>query len=217
VSKISPVILVGGSGKRPWPPSRESTPEQFVPLLGREPTFQPTLRRVADRGLFGRPVIATNDAYRLMAEQQAKDIGIAIDLLIEASRRDSGLAMATKAVAKTRKAGGRTNAGSRRQRSAGPSSARGTPCSMSATPTPKATSPRGRSSSKTSYARSWPLQVARRDGFPATSRTAIVHPRPGIHPSGRDHDAIRKSNTRSSCCSARNASRVKRPMQPDLW
>ena len=68
---ITPVILVGGSGKRLWPLSRESMPKQFVPLLGKQSTFQQTLLRVADRTLFGRPVIATNDSYRFMAEQQA--------------------------------------------------------------------------------------------------------------------------------------------------
>src|SRR5471030_766489 len=94
---ITPVILVGGSGKRLWPLSRESMPKQFVPLLGTQSTFQQTLERVADRNLFGKPVIATNDAYRFMAEQQAKDIGMEIDILVEPSRRDSGPAIAAAA------------------------------------------------------------------------------------------------------------------------
>src|SRR5476651_2457980 len=97
MSSIIPVILVGGSGKRLWPLSRESMPKQFVPLLGTQSTFQQTLERVADRGLFGRPVIATNDAYRFMAEQQAKEIGIEIDIVVEPERRDSGPAMAAAA------------------------------------------------------------------------------------------------------------------------
>ena len=97
MSLITPVILVGGSGKRLWPLSRESMPKQFVPLLGTQSTFQQTLQRVADRGLFARPVIATNDAYRFMAEQQAKEIGMEIDILVEPSRRDSGPAMAAAA------------------------------------------------------------------------------------------------------------------------
>ena len=49
MSLITPVILVGGSGKRLWPLSRESMPKQFVPLLGKQSTFQQTLQRVADR------------------------------------------------------------------------------------------------------------------------------------------------------------------------
>lgn len=94
---ITPVILVGGSGKRLWPLSRESMPKQFVPLLGKQSTFHQTLLRVADRSLFGRPVIATNDSYRFMAEQQAKEIGIEIDIVVEPERRDSGPAMAAAA------------------------------------------------------------------------------------------------------------------------
>jgi mannose-1-phosphate guanylyltransferase/mannose-6-phosphate isomerase len=102
MSLITPVILVGGSGKRLWPLSRESMPKQFVPLLGEQSTFQQTLLRVTDRALFGRPVIATNDSYRFTAEQQARDVGVEIDLLIEPARRDSGPAMgAAAAYAKT--------------------------------------------------------------------------------------------------------------------
>ena len=97
MSQITPVILVGGSGKRLWPLSRESMPKQFVPLLGKQSTFQQTLLRVADRSLFGRPVIATNDAYRFMAESQAREVGVEIDILVEPSRRDSGPAMAAAA------------------------------------------------------------------------------------------------------------------------
>jgi mannose-1-phosphate guanylyltransferase/mannose-6-phosphate isomerase len=97
MSLITPVILVGGSGKRLWPLSRESRPKQFVPLLGKQSTFQQTLLRVADRNLFGKPVIATNDAYRFMAEQQAEEIGVSIDILVEPARRDSGPAMGAAA------------------------------------------------------------------------------------------------------------------------
>ena len=97
MSLITPVILVGGSGKRLWPLSRESMPKQFVPLLGKLSTFQQTLQRVADRSLFGKPVIATNDAYRFMVEGQAKELGIEIEILVEPSRRDSGPAIAAAA------------------------------------------------------------------------------------------------------------------------
>src|SRR5206468_11774508 len=97
MSLITPVILVGRYGKRLWPLSRESMPKQFVPLLGKQSTFQQTLERVADRGLFSRPIIATNEAYRFMAEQQARDVGMEIDILVEPSRRDSGPAIAATA------------------------------------------------------------------------------------------------------------------------
>lgn len=106
MSLITPIILVGGSGKRLWPLSRESMPKQFVLLLGKQSTFQQTLQRVSDRSLFSRPVIATNDAYRFLAEQQAQQAGLEIDILVEPSRRDSGPAMgAAAAYAKSRGAG----------------------------------------------------------------------------------------------------------------
>ena len=54
--------------------------------------------------VFGRPVIATNDAYRFMAESQAREVGVEIDILVEPSRRDSGPAMAA-AAAYTRRLG----------------------------------------------------------------------------------------------------------------
>ena len=85
--RIVSFVMSGGVGSRLWPLSRESMPKQFVPLLGKHSTFQQTLMRVGDRSLFGRPVIATNDAYRFMAEQQAKESGIEIDILVEPSRQ----------------------------------------------------------------------------------------------------------------------------------
>src|SRR5260370_8125426 len=97
MSLITPIILVGGSGKRLWPLSRESMPKQFVPLLGTQPTFQQTLERGAGASAFPRQVIATNDASRFMAERQAKDIGMEIDIVVEPERRDSGPAMAAAA------------------------------------------------------------------------------------------------------------------------
>ena len=47
MSLITPVILVGGSGKRLWPLSRESMPKQFVPLIGNKSLLQLTLERVS--------------------------------------------------------------------------------------------------------------------------------------------------------------------------
>lgn len=97
MSTIMPVVLVGGSGKRLWPLSRESMPKQFVPLLGRQSTFQQTLLRVTGCDLFSRPIVATNEAYRFMAERQALEVGVEVDILVEPSRRDSGPAIAAAA------------------------------------------------------------------------------------------------------------------------
>ena len=93
VSQITPVILVGAAA----PLSRESMPKQFVPLLGKQSTFQQTsLPRCRPRPV-RRPAIATNDAYRFMAESRPGDRR-EIDILVEPSRRDSEAVMAAAAV-----------------------------------------------------------------------------------------------------------------------
>lgn len=94
---IIPVILCGGSGTRLWPVSRDSFPKQFVPLLGTLSTFQATLKRVDDPTLFGRPLIVTNEKFRFLAEEQAEAVGVAVDILMEPSPRDSAPAIAAAA------------------------------------------------------------------------------------------------------------------------
>ncbi len=94
---IVPIILCGGSGTRLWPVSRDSFPKQFVPLLGELSTFQATLKRVADGGLFGKPVVVTNEKFRFLAEEQAAAAGIAVDIIMEPMPRDSAAAIAASA------------------------------------------------------------------------------------------------------------------------
>ena len=95
--KIIPLIMCGGAGTRLWPASREVRPKQFLPLFGTRSTFQDTLLRVSDTGLFERPVIITNAAYRFMVLEQLVEIGIEADVLLEPARRDSGPAIAAGA------------------------------------------------------------------------------------------------------------------------
>lgn len=95
---IVPVILCGGSGTRLWPVSRDSFPKQFVPLLGELSTFQATLKRVADSALFGKPVVVTNEKFRFLAEEQAANVGIPVDIVMEPMPRDSAAAIAASAV-----------------------------------------------------------------------------------------------------------------------
>ncbi len=94
---IIPVILCGGSGTRLWPVSRDSFPKQFVPLLGTLSTFQTTLKRVDDAALFGRPLVVTNEKFRFLAAEQAEAVGVAIDIIMEPSPRDSAPAIAAAA------------------------------------------------------------------------------------------------------------------------
>src|SRR5271154_4359196 len=96
--RIIPLIMCGGAGTRLWPASREVRPKQFLPLFGTRSTFQDTLVRVSDAGLFERPIIITNAAYRFMVLEQLAEIGIEADVLLEPMRRDSGAAIAAGAV-----------------------------------------------------------------------------------------------------------------------
>src|ERR1700680_1811338 len=96
--RIIPLIMCGGAGTRLWPASREVRPKQFLPLFGPRSTFQETLLRVSDAGLFERPIIITNAAYRFMVLEQLAEIGIEADILLEPMRRDSGPAIAAGAV-----------------------------------------------------------------------------------------------------------------------
>lgn len=102
---IRPVILSGGAGTRLWPASRESLPKQFLKLLGERSTLQETLLRVADRKLFGKPVIVANHAYRFLVREQLEEIGADADIILEPARRDSGpaIAAATQWIAKGKK------------------------------------------------------------------------------------------------------------------
>ena len=64
--RIIPLIMCGGAGTRLWPASREGRPKQFLRLFGSRSTFQDTMLRVSDQGLFVRPIVITNAAYRFI-------------------------------------------------------------------------------------------------------------------------------------------------------
>jgi mannose-1-phosphate guanylyltransferase / mannose-6-phosphate isomerase len=91
---IHPVILCGGAGTRLWPASRDSRPKQFLKLLGPLSTLQETVKRVANRKIFGKPVIVTNRDYRFLVREQLDEIGRDAEILLEPARRDSGPAIA---------------------------------------------------------------------------------------------------------------------------
>ena len=97
-SRIVPVIMCGGAGTRLWPVSRESMPKQFVPLVGRDSTFQQVLARIADPELFDKPVVITNTDFRFVVAEQLREHGIEADIVLEPMRRDSGPAVAVAAL-----------------------------------------------------------------------------------------------------------------------
>jgi mannose-1-phosphate guanylyltransferase/mannose-6-phosphate isomerase len=97
-SQLIPVLMCGGAGTRLWPVSRESMPKQFVPLVGDRSTFQQTLQRISDPTMFARPIVITSADFRFIVAEQLREIGIAADIVLEPTRRDSGPAVAVAAV-----------------------------------------------------------------------------------------------------------------------
>lgn len=93
--KIVPVVMCGGAGTRLWPVSRDTMPKQFVPLLGRDSTFQRTMRLLSDKSVFDEPIIITNTEYRFTVQDQLQVIGCSAEIVLEPMRRDSAAAVAT--------------------------------------------------------------------------------------------------------------------------
>ena len=104
--KILPVIMCGGSGTRVWPESRETLPKQFIALLGTHSTFQTALDMLRDREVFEPAIVITNHEYRFLVADQVKQTGVDADIVLEPSRRDSGLAVAVAAELAVRRAPG---------------------------------------------------------------------------------------------------------------
>ncbi len=78
--------------------SRESFPKQFIDIFGGHSTFQQTIKRVADRRLFDRPIVITGAAYRSIVIEQLSACGAQADILLESARRDSGPAIVAGAI-----------------------------------------------------------------------------------------------------------------------
>ncbi|AIC31393.1 bifunctional mannose-1-phosphate guanylyltransferase/mannose-6-phosphate isomerase protein (plasmid) [Rhizobium etli bv. mimosae str. IE4771] len=96
--KIVPVILAGGKGTRLWPLSRAAAPKQFIQFIGDKTLFQKTLSRVSDPALYAAPVVVTNEEFRFLVAEQARqlDIGLAA-ILLEPVPRNTAAAVAAAA------------------------------------------------------------------------------------------------------------------------
>ena len=70
MTKITPVILCGGSGTRLWPRSRVAKPKPFIPLIGDETLFEQALSRCRDAARFAAPVVVTGTAHLAHVEAQ---------------------------------------------------------------------------------------------------------------------------------------------------
>ena len=93
MTKITPVLLCGGSGTRLWPLSRKSYPKQFAKLTGEVSLFQQAATRLSGPD-YNRPVILTNTDFRFIVVEQLAaarvDPGA---ILIEPQGRNTGPAI----------------------------------------------------------------------------------------------------------------------------
>lgn len=105
MSKITPVILSGGSGTRLWPLSRTGRPKQLLSLTAPDTMLQLTARRVPTSEGFAAPVVVANEAHADMIEQQLVQAGTPESLLIlEPAGRNTAPAIALAALALPRDA-----------------------------------------------------------------------------------------------------------------
>lgn len=96
MTKITPVILCGGSGTRLWPRSRASKPKPFLPLVGNSTLFEATVERCADRARFEAPVVVTGAGHLAHVEAQLHVAGARI--IVEPSARNTAAAIALAAL-----------------------------------------------------------------------------------------------------------------------
>ena len=97
-SKIVPVIMAGGKGTRLWPLSRSAAPKQFIRFLGPKTLYQKTLERVSDPERYEAPIILTNEDFRFLAAEQARELGIELSgIILEPIARNTAPAVAAAA------------------------------------------------------------------------------------------------------------------------
>ena len=96
MTKITPIILAGGSGTRLWPLSRKSYPKQFSNLIGEYSLFQKSASRLisSDLVVFKQPIILTNSDFRFIITDQLKEVDIDPGhILIEPESKNTGPAI----------------------------------------------------------------------------------------------------------------------------
>lgn len=96
MSKITPVILCGGSGTRLWPRSRATMPKPFLPLVGDSTLFEATVLRCADQGRFTAPMVVTGAGHLAHVEAQLPQSGG--EIIVEPAARNTAAAIALAAL-----------------------------------------------------------------------------------------------------------------------
>ncbi|MDQ0456271.1 mannose-1-phosphate guanylyltransferase/mannose-6-phosphate isomerase [Rhizobium paknamense] len=96
--KIVPVIMAGGKGTRLWPLSRATAAKQFLKVVGDETLFQSTLSRVSDSKVYEAPLVVTNEEFRFLVAEQAREQGVALSgIVLERTARNTAAAVAVAA------------------------------------------------------------------------------------------------------------------------
>ena len=101
MTRITPILLAGGSGNRLWPLSRKSYPKQFSTLLGDETLFQSSAKRVISSLAvqFDLPITMTNSDFRFIVIEQLQGAGIDPGaVLIEPEGRNTAPAILAAAI-----------------------------------------------------------------------------------------------------------------------
>ena len=99
MTKITPVILSGGSGKRLWPLSRKKYPKQYLPLVGNKTMLQETILRLNGLSGLSDPIIICNVDHRFLVAEQCQKIGIKNPIiLLEPIGRNTAPAIAAAAL-----------------------------------------------------------------------------------------------------------------------
>lgn len=103
MANILPVVLSGGSGTRLWPLSRQQAAKQYAPILRGKSPFQSTLERLRAPDLFQAPLVICGQSGRFMAVDQAKKIGVDINMAMEPEGRDTAPAITLAAALAARR------------------------------------------------------------------------------------------------------------------
>lgn len=94
---FTPVILCGGNGKRLWPVSRQDKPKQFLKFGKDLSLLQQTLQRCNGPDFSPNPIVICNHEHGHFAKQDARELGVDADIVLEPESRNSCPAIAAAA------------------------------------------------------------------------------------------------------------------------
>ena len=101
MTQIFPVILIGGSGDRLWPLSRENFPKQFHNLNGDTSLFQQSIERFSKSNIidFEKPICITHKDLKYIAREQLSKISVdAYKIIVEPQIRNTAPAVIAAAL-----------------------------------------------------------------------------------------------------------------------